>query len=44
MKLRFSPLRRHRARRFFKRLPMDTGFDWEMAAHYPDNRQQVFDK
>ncbi|HWR44778.1 hypothetical protein [Sporomusa sp.] len=36
MKLHFSPLRRHRTKRFFKRLPMDTGLDWEMAAHYPE--------
>ncbi|MBP2662299.1 MAG: hypothetical protein H6Q71_247 [Firmicutes bacterium] len=36
MKLHFSPLRRRRIKRFFKRLPMDTGLDWEMAAHYQE--------
>lgn len=36
MKLHFSPQKKRRMKRFFKRLPMDTGLEWEMTAHYPD--------
>lgn len=34
MKLHFSPLRRKRIKRFYKRLPMDTGLDWETTTLY----------
>lgn len=36
MKFHFSPFGKRRIKRFFKRLPMDTEFDWEMAALYPE--------
>jgi hypothetical protein len=36
MKLHFSPLKKKRIKRFFKRPPMDSGLDWEMAAHYQE--------
>lgn len=36
MKLHFSPQKRKRLKHFFKRLPMDTGLDWEMAAHHQE--------
>ncbi len=38
MKLHFSPLRKCRIKRYCKRLPMDTGLDWDLAAHDLKNR------
>lgn len=33
MKLHFSPLGKRQRKRFFKRLPMDTGLEWEMPVY-----------
>jgi hypothetical protein len=38
MKLHFSPVRKKRIKRFFKRMPMDTGLDWEWPLITMKNR------
>jgi hypothetical protein len=33
MKLRFTPLKKRCIKRFFKRLPMDSGLEWEVVVN-----------
>jgi len=37
MKLHFAPTCKFRFKRFFKRLPMDTGLEWDMFYFIADN-------